>query len=183
MNREPDENADLPLGSLPREIDAPPGLEDRTVRALQGAGLLVSTRRRPIAWQVAAALVLLASGIAIGRASATATPASQPDSGQPRFVLLLHGGPVGLSADQEAAVVEEYRNWAVGLRREGRFVTGERLSEAAAVVPPIELSDATGVRGYFVISAATLEDAKAVAAACPHARRGGHIVVRPIEPT
>ena len=183
MNREHDDNADLPLGSLPREIDPPRDLEDRTIRALQGAGLLASPRRRPIAWQIAAALVLFAGGMAVGRVSATATPVPEPDPARPRFVLLLHGGPAGLSADQEAAVVEEYRGWAVSLRREGRFVTGERLSETAAVVPPVELSDAAGVRGYFVISAANLDDAKAVAEACPHARRGGHIVVRPIDPT
>ena len=182
MNREHDDNADLPLGSLPREIDAPRGLEDRTVRALQGAGLLASSRRRPLAWQIAAALVLFAGGIAVGRVSATAASAP-PDPAQPRYVLLLHGGPVGLSADQEARVVEEYRDWAVGLRRAGRFVTGERLSETVAVVPAVDGSDGAGVRGYFVISAADLNDAKAVAAACPHARRGGYIVVRPIEPT
>ena len=182
MNREHDDNADLPLGSLPREIDAPRGLEDRTVRALQRAGLLASSRRRSLAWQIAAALVLFAGGIAVGRVSATAASAP-PDPARPRYVLLLHGGPVGLSADQEASVVEEYRDWAVGLRRAGRFVTGERLSETVAVVPAVDRSDGAGVRGYFVISAADLNDAKAVAAACPHARRGGYIVVRPIEPT
>jgi len=182
MNREHDDNVDLPLGSLSREIDAPHSLEDRTVRALQGAGLIASSRRRPMAWQIAAALLLFAGGMAVGRVSASATTASQ-DPAQPRYVLLLHDGPVGLSAEQEAAVVAEYRDWAVGLRRAGRFVTGERLSEAVAVVPPAVVSDAAGVRGYFVISAADLDDAKAVAAACPHARRGGHIVVRPIEPT
>ena len=182
MTREHDDNADLPLDSLPREVDPPRGLEDRTVRALQGAGLLAPSRRRPIAWQFAAALVLFAAGIAVGRVSATAATAQQ-DQARPRFVLLLHGGPVGLSADQEAAVVGEYRDWAVGLRRAGRFVTGERLSDTAAIVPDAEWRDAAGVRGYFVISAADLEDAKAVAQACPHARRGGHIVVRPIEPT
>jgi hypothetical protein len=36
------------------------------------------------------------------------------------------------------------------------------------------------VRGFFIISAGSFEDALAVARGCPHLRHGGAILVRPI---
>jgi hypothetical protein len=37
------------------------------------------------------------------------------------------------------------------------------------------------VQGFFVVSAASLEEAAAVARSSPHVRDGGRIVVRPID--
>jgi hypothetical protein len=54
---------------------------------------------------------------------------------------------------------------------------------SAAVAVPSEPADTGDVRGFFVISAATLEEATAVARSCPHTARGGRVIVRPIDPT
>lgn len=179
--RDPAEPPDL--SPLARELTPPPDLEARMVAALRQHGLLrAAPSRRAVLLRIAAAVVLFAGGAAIGRASAVVEPSDTDQHGS-RYLLLLHGGPSGLSPEQEAAVVREYGAWAVQLRGEGRFVTGERLGDAARSVPPLELTETVDLRGFFLISAASLDDAVDVARRCPHARRGGRVSVRPIEPT
>jgi hypothetical protein len=104
-------------------------------------------------------------------------------------MLLLYGGGAPVRpGETEASIVDEYRQWATGLARGGRFITGERLSGDAPVVigdrgmPAADVASAA-VSGYFVVSAASLEEARAIARASPHVRRGGVIVVRLIAPT
>jgi len=45
------------------------------------------------------------------------------------------------------------------------------------------VSTRVGISGYFVIDAASWEDAVAVARTCPHLRYGGRIILRPVAPT
>ena len=164
---------------LPRELEPPAGLEERTVAALRREGLLRSRRFRARGWLMAAAsLLLFFSGLAAGRALDRPTA---PDT-RPRFVLLLMDSPPAESAEAEVRVVDAYRQWARNLRDEGRFVSGARLDSRSAQVPTVR--DATEkLEGYFVISAASLDEAVSVARTCPHAARGGRIVVRPVAPT
>ena len=164
---------------LPRELDPPRDLEDRTVAALQREGLLHSRRSRSRGWVMAAAsLLLFLSGLAAGRV--LDRPAASDD--RPRFVLLLMDSPPAESVEAELRVVEAYRQWATSLRGEGRFVSGARLDERSAAIPAAR-ENAEKLEGYFVISAGSLEEAIAVARTCPHAARGGRIVVRPVAPT
>ena len=182
MDAEPDPTDAADLVALPRELPPPRHLEERTVAALRAQRLLGGgSRRRETGLRLVAAIVLFVAGAVLSRATALAN--RQPvDHRQPHYILLLHGGPTGLSPDEEAAVVREYGQWAVGLRGEGRFVTGERLGDAAVSVPPLD-RPAPDLRGYFLISAVSLDDAVAVAERSPHARRGGQVIVRPIDPT
>jgi hypothetical protein len=182
MDVERDPPAPQDLSSLARETAPPPDLEDRTIRALRQQGFLAaSAGRRALIMRLAAAIVLFLGGVTLGRVTASAMP--QMEDHRPRFLLLLHGGPTGLPPDEESAVAREYGAWARQLRSEGRFVTGERLGDASVTVPQGDLPDAANVRGYFLISAASLDEAVAVARDCPHARRGGSVTVRPIDPT
>ena len=59
---------------------------------------------------------------------------------------------------------------------------GVRLDDRSAGVPTIR-EGAEKLEGYFVISAGSLDEAVSVAKTCPHAARGGRIVVRPVAPT
>lgn len=178
---EPDDDTIPGVSGLAREFPPRAALEERTVGALANQGLLQrSTVRRPRWWQMAAAAALFVAGVAIGRASSPEVRPATGD-GSPRFLFLLHGGPTGQTDEQEAAVVTEYGAWAGSLRREGRAVSGERLGDRRAIVPDVDLPDVDGLRGYFLISARDFDEALAVARECPHARRGGQIVVRPIE--
>lgn len=158
-----------------REIEPPPGLEDRVVAALRDRGHLRLSRRwssaRVLA-AAAAALVLFLSGYAIGASTAPIGPAE--DGGSPRFLLLLHETPATATTGvPEPQLVEEYRQWARGVSAEGTPIQGEKLKDA----PGETLS------GFFIVAAPTREAAEAIAASCPHARYGGRIEVRQIDPT
>lgn len=183
MNDGPDRLSEaLPeMQSLPRSIDPSATLEDRTVAALRAGGLLrpvALTRRRWLTTAAAAALFI--AGVATGRIYGAPAPADPHTPSGPLFALLLYGEPTVDANAGEAPLVDEYRRWADDLRQKGRYVTGERLGDA---VESIGAAPGPPIRGFFLVSAPTFEDAMDVARSCPHVRRGGHIVVRPIDPT
>lgn len=169
------------LAIVAKEMTPPPGLEDRVVGALRGQSLL-RTRSTAWGWQAAAALVLLGTGVLLGRFSAPApdldTAASR--SSMPRFLLMLTDGDDS-GDDVERSV--RYRQWAMDQRSAGRGITGERLAPSGVAVVrsgsgPVLTPD---VQGYFVISAASIDDAASVARSSPHVQSGGMIIVRPID--
>ena len=183
--------SDEPEDWTPREralLDAldgtqapPPELEARVVAALKTRSLLASRTSR-VPWRsVAAALVALATGVAVGRATADGGRGSAVPSRT--FVLLLYPG-AGLdpSPGAERARVEEYGRWARGLAREGRMVRGEKLKDGARVLGG-DAPDAQHLQGFFLIRADTLEEAEAIARACPHRGHGGTIALREVDPT
>ncbi|HEY7111532.1 MAG TPA: YciI family protein [Thermoanaerobaculia bacterium] len=179
------------LEELPRELAPRAELEERVVAALGRQGLVASGRRRHArGWRALAALaagiLLVASGVWIGRALPSRPAHRVGESGPPQFVLFLLRGAESDRPEEESARVAEYRAWARGLAASGRSVSGEKLDDrteslgapaGAAAAPEEE------IRGYFVISAASLDDAVAVARGCPHLKHGGRIVVRPIART
>jgi hypothetical protein len=179
----PPDRSDGPLpemSRLPREVAPPPWLEGRVVATMRQEKLLRRTNRVP--WlQLAAALVILTLGIGIGRwlvpPAVAPTPIVQL---QPRFMLLLWGAA---PAADDNARAREYGAWASAERKVGRQISGDRLSEVALLVerdrPPSPVP--SEVQGFFIVSAATLEEAAAVARSSPHVRDGGRIVVRPID--
>ena len=187
MNRD-EELEGISLESLAPAIAPPPELEDRVVGALHGRGVFRARKHRGLLFLVAAAAILaaFAAGIAFGRLE----PPAAPSSASNRFVLFLeplseetHG-----DSSHEAARVAEYRAWAGRVRESGRAITGEKLRAGSQRIGPgrkmpEELTSAGAVAGYFVISARDFEDALSIARDCPHARNGGTIVVRAIDPT
>lgn len=140
-----------------------------------------SAWRRPVAAILAAAagLALFAAGLALGRRF----PPSRPP-GPARFVLLLYGNPAVTEADRSARVTED-RRWASALP-EGRLVGGEKLGLGGrwlGVPRGVVSGETDQLRGWFVIDATDLAHAADLARTCPHLRRGGRILVRPIDPS
>jgi hypothetical protein len=181
MADEPDNTPDpLPdVHSLPRQVDPPAHAEARIVAALRHENLLASPRLgRSGPWlALAAGLLLFLAGWVLGNRSAQSLP--QPSG--PSFALLLYGDVSTPDGVNDPALVDEYRRWALSLREAGRVVSGERLDDDVRIVQ----TSSTGgpperVRGFFLISATSLDEAEAVARTCPHYRRGGSVVVRPI---
>jgi hypothetical protein len=158
-------------------VEPPSGLEDRTVRALRERGLVRRPRPRAIAIgavAAAAAIVLAAGWAAMSRTAA-------PDDA-PRFVLLLYAG-----ADASAGTADtrrrEYAAWARDLASRGVAITGEELGDDTREVGAGASSSSSAdllPRGFFVVSAESLEAAERIAATCPHIRYGGRIVIRRI---
>jgi hypothetical protein len=164
------------LSSLPRELDPPASLEDRVVAAI-GQHALAGDRRRLRWWQIAAAVALFATGAAAGRLTG---PEGSAPALQPRFLLLLLAGP---NDGPEAERVAAYREWAIAERNAGRQISGERLAAEGLVVERDRPGDAVrdDVQGFFIVSAANLDEAAALARSSPHVRAGGRVIVRPID--
>ncbi len=169
------------LASIAKEMAPPPELEHRVATALRKESLL---RPQPVswAWRTAAALVLVTGGIVVGRLTAPASGAAivPPQSSTPRFLLMLTDGDTSGDDVERAA---RYRSWASEQRSAGRAITGERLAPTGLAVVragsgPVVTPD---VQGYFVVSAASIEDAATVARSSPHVQSGGMIIVRPID--
>jgi hypothetical protein len=168
------------LAALPRAIDPPARLEERVVRELHDRGTLRGPSGRWPWLSIAAALVLMASGFALGRL--TGADAGAPPAPGTRYLLLLYGGAA--KPGEGPSRVAEYAAWARAEAADGRLINGEKLGSDAVVI-----GDASGLRsvnlrepsGYFVIRASTQDEAVATASRCPHLKHGGTVLIRPIE--
>lgn len=114
----------------------------------------------------------------------------------PHYLLLLHEDPktfAGRSPAEMQAIVERYIAWAGKLAQEGKLVSSNKLEDGTGrtiravngktVVtdgPYTEGREVTG--GYFLIEAATYDDAVGIASSCPHTEFGV-VEVRQVEPT
>ena len=164
-------------------------LEDRVVRTLEDRGLLRreerssgNGRRWRSPAQLAAAVALLLLGGALG---AMLGPAMLGDSGRapspatatdaPRFALLLYDRA-------EGATVRDMTLWARELQRRGHSITGAKLERSRVLVSSSgsDVGEAL-MTGFFVVSAADVKEAEAIARSSPHALHGGRIVIRPVE--
>lgn len=186
----------------PGRLQPPDDLEARVIARLRDAGLLapaitqeVSMKTIHLRWSLAAA-VLLAVGVAFGmqlsqQASVAASPVAEtpPPDTRPAFALMLYedaGYQAPVGEDEHAARVAEYGGWARKLAGEGRLVDGAELLNHGVLLhrerpraDGVPGSDEGLLAGYFVIRAASLEEAERVATDCPHLKYGGTVSVRP----
>jgi hypothetical protein len=174
------------LRALGGAAPPPPALEEATLARLRGEGLVRRPRRAalPRVLAAAAAIALFAAGLAVGRRTLQTGGAVATDSA-PQFVLFLYDAPAepAMSDAQMQERVSEYRDWAIGLRRAGAEIRGEKLkrdrSERLGPAAPGEAP----LGGYFVIQAKDWASAMEVARSCPHLKHGGTIEVREVERT
>ena len=184
-----------PLHVLEREAVPPRGLKGRITQSLRDRGLLRSTR--PV-WRrmgrtvgaIAAAILLFATGVGIGRRSVT--PARDT---RPSYMLLLYEGrdfDLDRSRPGDLAAHEaEYDAWARGLKARGVGVQGRALALTAHVLHntpqgvQVESGDVgrDAIDGFFIIRVSDEAEAVAIARTHPHLRHGGWIALRPIKQT
>jgi hypothetical protein len=177
----------------------PPGLREKTHAAARERGLVGvrPSRRGGLAWPAiaaAAAALAFTLGLGVGRRPAVpAPPAAAPSATSDLYMLLLYedagyGAPT--TPEDHRARVQEYSGWARETAQGGRYVDGNELTNEGRWCRPsgdgIEVADplvdpARGsLGGYFVIGAASLDEALAVTRGCPHLRHGGTVEVRRI---
>lgn len=112
-----------------------------------------------------------------------------------RYMLMLLDTPAdyaALTPQQMQDVVTEYGQWAERMGKEGKLAGGDKLADeggkilkgkgAAAVVtdgPFAETKEVLG--GYFIIHAASYDEAVAIARTCPHAKYGCATHIRRID--
>lgn len=184
------------LARMEPPIAMPESLEDRVIRALAARGAFdrprVARRRRALA--VAAVMAACLTSFALGGLTSGRSVTSAGAAPGSKWMLLLYEDaafvppPVG----QEATYVEEYRAWAATTRGQGLLLDGAELMEGGRLVgldrtaaagetaDDVSSSRAGRLTGYFVIRAATLDEASAIAATCPHMRHGGRIAIKPM---
>lgn len=112
-----------------------------------------------------------------------------------KFMLMLFDNPAdyaNLTPQMMQDLVKEYGHWAEQMGKEGKLAGGEKLTEeggrvitgkgAKAVVtdgPYAETKEVLG--GYFIVNAASYDEAVAIARSCPHAKYGASTHVRRID--
>jgi hypothetical protein len=153
-------------------------LKARVMSSLREEGLIA----RPDAWlwrtvaAVAAAVVVFVAGYSLGRREPAAPVATS------RFVLLLYEDSAFNYPGSAAQAVAEYSAWARRLEERGHLEFADQLGNASESLPASSSAGqmAAQISGMFVIRAATLDEAKKLAAESPHLRYGGTIAVRNI---
>jgi hypothetical protein len=189
MNEELSAAEQRELERLRREVPPPPELEDALIARLSREGLLGGTKtpRYLVPLAAAAAAAIFALGLAAGGAFREAPP--RPSAVKtPRYVLFVES-PAGqtMTAEQLAARVQEYRDWSIRQRAEGRGLGGEKLAaggwslqgDSASALPPPADGFETG--GYFLLTARDDAEALEIARSHPHLKHGGRMVLRRIE--
>lgn len=163
------------------------------VRSSRGGGAMYSRTGL-----VAAALVALvlggAAGFGIGTArtaadgptvTRTATAEETTTMDGKRYLLLIRDTEAVEQAIEEhgiEAIVQEYGGWAGSLAEAGRLMAAEKLTDSPRWVGESAPS-ASDISGFFLITAASEAEALEIARNSPHARYGGVLEVREIEPT
>jgi len=151
--------------SMPR-----PEMEHRVIEALRARGQI---RHHGFArwWGIAAALLLFAAGFGAG---SWKSHRSAPGGDRSQFVLFLYG------SESSTGSVAEHKAWARQLASEGKLAGGEKLTQESFAADGSASAEPIG--GFFVIQAADWPQALEMARSCPHARHGGKVVVRKIDP-
>ncbi len=113
----------------------------------------------------------------------------------PNFLFLLHETPAdsgALSAAELHDIIAAHQAWAERLAAAGQLVSGEKLTDdggrhlrrqgaqvLASDGPYAEAHDVIG--GFYIVQAADLAAAEALAAECPHQHGRQWIEIRAIE--
>jgi hypothetical protein len=151
--------------------------------ALSSRGGLMTGSRNTLAAALALALVAGgAAGFGIGATRGERGAATPPSPGEP-YLLLVHDNEAVDRAVAEQgmeAIVERYAAWARGLAEQGRLVSAEHLTPTPHWIGQA-MPAASSISGFFLIRAASRDEAVDIAGRSPHVELGGVIEVRGVE--
>jgi hypothetical protein len=162
------------LERLKRDVAPPSRIEAALLEELKRRGMVRAPRNPRLA--AIALAVALAAGIVA--AVFVQRMVRDPDRGGPQYVMLLYAGDDGGAGGSRR---EEYGAWARSVAEQGTRISGYELVEPAeqmAVLPDNQGQAAAQPRGFFIINARDLDEARRIAETCPHLRYGGQIVLR-----
>jgi hypothetical protein len=110
-----------------------------------------------------------------------------------QFMLFIRNGdePNELSPEQIQQAIQRFSAWARKLREQGKLVAAEKLKDNEGLLlrsrngqvvvdgPFAETKETIG--GYFIVEAATLDEAVELTRECPALSNGGIVELREIE--
>ncbi len=113
-----------------------------------------------------------------------------------QFMLVLHENPnefAGLDRKELVAVIQEYRAWGQKMASQGKLVSGHKLKDEGGrhlkargneiLVTDGPFAEAKEVLGgYYIVDAASYDEAVELAKIGPHLRYNGRIEIRQIDP-
>jgi len=179
------ENEGYPFDRLEKETTPPARLEESIIAKLKSEGLIMTTRPRFLflkyAASLAAALCLFFGGMFFESQRSAAPAGIDPAHG---YMLILHED-AGFKQGEPRAMFEEYSNWMHKTLDRGVKIDGQELKNEAAIVSGDRQVAMLGadagekITGYFVIEAASMDEALEVAKDNPHVKYGGSIEVKP----
>ena len=180
------DNEEKLFKSLEHTMTPPPHLEQRIIGQLKAEGHIKKKKwsRRlmyEIAASFAAAILLFYGGVLFEQSRSDAGFEIDPNAG---YMLILHEDQSFRPVDEMEMFVE-YSNWMRNTINRGVKISGQELKQEAALVQSdkqvVMLQGDEGERttGYFVIEAASMQEAIDVALANPHISYGGIIEVKP----
>ena len=107
-----------------------------------------------------------------------------------KFALLFRGGrtPYETTAADLQSHMQKWLDWVTKLKNEGKYVSGEPLNKGGKFVsgankavtdgPFTEAKDIIG--GFFIVNAASFDDAVKIAGVCPDYPFGGSVEIRQV---
>lgn len=167
---------------LERETPPPAELKESIIAQLQNEGQLKINTDMKTNWtfRIAAGIIIFVAGGFLGMKFGGGTTVINPTQG---YVLLLHEDQ-GFTPGPGEQMFEEYSGWRKDLFDKGIVITGQELADREAMIAPSGDVTVTEVNpekisGYFILEAASLEEAVKLASSAPHLKYGGSIEVRP----
>lgn len=166
---------------LRRQQQPPAGLEHTVLTALQEEGLLRTASRPNRKWLPLAAAIagiaLFLGGYLLGGTQNKAEGQIRPELG---YMLLLHED-ARFRPGEPMEMFEEYKAWMESVGSQGVAITGQELQNDALILdadrsPETDAAERT--TGYFLLEAASLEQAAAIARSIPHLKYGGSVEVK-----
>lgn len=139
--------------------------------------------KRSLVLVAAGIAALVASGVALGRWSATSGEAGSPLTAGPQYLLLLRGTEPDRQKPR-SQLVQEYGAWAGDLAAAGALISaGELAVDEARWADPVGDPRAAEARtarvsGFFLVRAVDDDSALALARTSPHVAYGGAIEIR-----
>jgi hypothetical protein len=105
-----------------------------------------------------------------------------------KFALLFRGGRAAESPGELQSHTQKWLDWVTQLRNEGKYVGGEPLHKGGKFIagknksitdgPFTESKDIIG--GFFILNAASLEEATRIAGESPDLPYGGTVEIRQV---
>jgi hypothetical protein len=172
-----DEEMDLSSGEkeafrkLPRSISIDSKLEDKVVNKLMMNNLIKKKMKtKSYITGIAASVIFFIAGFLLANKIQNPGINDLPSD----YMLLLLEDDNFKPTKELPELVAEYENWLVSQSDAGVKITGAELG-----YPEVE-TDYPLVSGFFMIAASSMEEAREIAANCPHKKYGGIVEVREV---